>query len=161
VSPLHEIPQAVVDHWLFTRLLVYSLHHPGILNFVYNKARVFVCDRPGVTSLEPDVTCYNDFPLRRPWGEIRYQQTSPVLVAEVLCPDDPDKDLIRNVSLYEEVPTIREYWILDNRANPDEPTLHVHRRRGRRWQNVIEVAYGETYTTRLLPGFSLLIDPRR
>jgi len=72
---------------------------------------------------------------------------------------DPEKDLFRNVELYFEVPSIREYWVLDAREDPDHPTMLVHRRYGGRWR-VLEVGFGETYTTRLLPGFELLIDPR-
>jgi len=46
-------------------------------------------------------------------------------------------------------------------ANVYEPTLTVYRRRGGRWQRPIVVAFGEVYQTqRLLPGFSLTVDPR-
>jgi hypothetical protein len=37
----------------------------------------------------------------------------------------------------------------------------VYRRRGKSWQRVIELAFGDTYTTKLLPGFRLVLDPRR
>ena len=74
--------------------------------------------------------------------------------------DDPDKDFERNVQLYRQVPSIREYWVFDPRTNPDEPTLYVYRRRGTRWQARIEVAFGEVYTTRLLSDFTLTVDPR-
>ena len=64
-------------------------------------------------------------------------------------------------ALFLQVPSIKEYWILDPRDDPDRPTMLVYRRRGLRWQNVIEVAFGESYRTRLLPGFELLLDPHR
>jgi Uma2 family endonuclease len=86
---------------------------------------------------------------------------SPILVVEVLKNSDHYKDLVRNVDLYAQVPTIREYWILDGRDSADEPTLIVRRRRGKNWLRPREIAYGETYTTPLLPGFELVIDPRR
>ena len=66
---------------------------------------------------------------------------------------------LRNVELYLRVPSIREYWIFDPRQDPDRPTLRVYRRRGSRWQRPVDVAPGETYTTPLLPGFALLLDP--
>jgi hypothetical protein len=44
--------------------------------------------------------------------------------------------------------------LLYSLAHPD---VIVHRRYRGRWQ-VIEVGFGETYTTRLLPGFKLLLD---
>ena len=64
------------------------------------------------------------------------------------------------MELYLQVPTIREYWIIDGRDDPDRPVMLVYRRRGSRWQNVIRVEAGETYETRLLPDFRLLLDPR-
>jgi hypothetical protein len=60
-----------------------------------------------------------------------------------------------------QVPSIREYWILDAREGPNDPTLIVYRRRGAVWLKPRTFAYGETYTTSLLPRFKLLIDPRR
>ncbi len=68
---------------------------------------------------------------------------------------------MRNVELYLEVPSIREYWIIDPRESADRPTLLVYRRRGPRWQRPITVPFGGVYTTRLLPGFSMIVDPHR
>jgi hypothetical protein len=71
-----------------------------------------------------------------------------------------DKDLVRNVELYVEVPSIKQYWVLDPRPDPDRPSLRVYRRRGKNWQKPIDVAFGETYQTpRVLPGFALVVDP--
>jgi Uma2 family endonuclease len=56
------------------------------------------------------------------------------------------------------VPSIKEYWILDAREDADFPTLLVYRRRGRRWQEPITVGPNATYTTPLLPGFTLSLD---
>ena len=78
----------------------------------------------------------------------------------MLVEGKPEKDLGRNVGLYFDVPTIREDWVLDGRQLPDEPTLIQHRRYGARWV-VREYPYGTTFATKLLPGFTLLIDPRK
>ena len=83
----------------------------------------------------------------------------PILAAEILSEDNADKDLVRNVRLLLLVPSVREYWIFDPREDPDRPSLMVYRRRGASWQRPITLAAGETYTTKLLPGFSLLLDP--
>jgi Uma2 family endonuclease len=91
---------------------------------------------------------------------MKWRDVSPVLVVEVLYASDPHKDLVRNVELYLQVPSIVEYWIVDARYDPDEPTLIANRRRGKKWI-VTEYGYGETYETKLLPGFSLVIDPRQ
>jgi Uma2 family endonuclease len=116
--------------------------------------------RPDLTVPEPDVAAYRDFPLHLPLSEWSWEDVSPIVVCEVLVDSDPHKDLVRNVDLYFEVPSISEYWILDGSADPDRPTLIARRRWGSRWV-VREVAYGETFTTRTLPGFELLIDPRQ
>jgi len=62
--------------------------------------------------------------------------------------------------LYFQVPSIWEYWLVDGLEDAERPSLRVHRRRGKRW-HIIDVAAGETYTTKLLPGFELMLDPRR
>jgi Uma2 family endonuclease len=160
VSPEANLPEDWAENWLDRKLYAYALNHPKIINYVTRKARVFVPGRPGVTIPEPDIAAYHDFPTARRIRSLRWQDFSPLLVCEIPSQDDPHKDLIRNVSLYLAVPSIKEYWILDTRANPDEPQLIVRRRRGAQWR-VVEVGFGETYTTPLLPGFKLLLDPRR
>ncbi|MBY0523108.1 MAG: Uma2 family endonuclease [Gemmataceae bacterium] len=160
VSPEANLSEDMAEKWLLFKLWEYLKKHPEVLNYVTDKARVFVPGRPRVTAPEPDISGYRDFPLHRPRRSVRWQDVSPVLVGEIVSAEDPDKDLVRNAELYLAVPSIREYWILDTRANPDEPTMTVHRRHGQRWRTS-EIAFGETYTTRLLPGFELLLDPHR
>jgi Uma2 family endonuclease len=160
VSPVPNPPQNIVDQWIFTKILLYSREHPEVINYATNKGRVIVPGRPGATVPEPDLLAYRDFPLDQPFRTIRWQETHPILVGEVLSLDDPDKDLIRNVELYWQVPTIKEYWLFDTRQSADQPTLQVYRRSRFRWR-MIEVGYGEPYTTKLLPGFELLVDPRK
>ena len=55
---------------------------------------------------------------------------------------------------------VSEYWIIDPRPRARRPTLLVRRRSGGRWR-VSRHAYGSTYATPLLPGFELVVDPRR
>jgi Uma2 family endonuclease len=159
VVPLPKLPENRVEEWIATALRLYARAHPDVINYVSAKARVYVPGRPGVTNPEPDVSAYRNFPLDRSLTKVRWQDVSPVLVVDVLG-DDPDKDLVRNVELYLQVPSIREYWVFDTlRDGPDRPHLIAHRRWGSRWR-VDEVAPGETYTTRLLPAFRLVVDPR-
>jgi Uma2 family endonuclease len=159
VAALPDLPQDFVDSWLYGRLFLYKELHPEVIRYVTRKARVFVPDRPGVTNPEPDVAAYRYLPAGVPLNELGWRQVSPFLVAEVLSADDPNKDLVRNVELYLQVPSIREYWIVDTRPSVLQPTMYVYRRRGERWQRRIEVQAGETYATRLLPGFRLLLSP--
>jgi Uma2 family endonuclease len=161
VTPAPNMPENRVELWIVMKLWNYAQAKPGVINFVGHKARVFVPDRTGVTNPEPDAAAYRDFPVDAPFDAVRWQDVSPVLVVEILSPDDPNKDLVRNVELYLQVPSIREYWAFDTRPEGAErPTLRVHRRGKSGWR-VIDVAFGETYTTRLLPGFELVVDPRR
>jgi len=149
-----------LEKWLYVKVLLYSLQRPDIINFLTDKARVFVPSRKRITIPEPDIAAYHDFPVHRPLADLHWQDVSPFLVGEVLSANDPHKDLIRNVQLYLQVPTIREYWLIDGREDADRPTMRVYRRHGQHWR-VIELAYRGTYTTKLLPGFKLLLDPHR
>ena len=159
VAPIANFPEGWLNDWLRAQLKAYARTNPTVLNLVIGPARVFVPNRPDLTVPEPDVAAYRDFPTHLPIREWNWEEVSPLVVCEVLVDSDPHKDLVRNVDLYFEVPSVAEYWILDGRADPDRPTLIARRRWGSRWV-VREVAFGDTYTTRTLPGFALLIDPR-
>ena len=91
--------------------------------------------------------------------EWNWRDVSPLLVAEILSDDTANKDLVRNRDLYLQVPSIREYWIIDPRQGTRQTILLVYRRRGRGWARVRTVVPGGTYTTPLLPGFSLVVTP--
>lgn len=160
VTPMPNLPEDANSMWLLEKLLAYKARHPKAVKYLSPKARVFVPGRDEVTCPEPDISVYRVFSTDVPIRERRWQNNSPILVIEVLYDADPHKDLVRNVDLYLQVPSIREYWIVDARDFPDEPTLIVYRRRGLRWTRR-EYNYGETYTTKILPGFKLLIDPHR
>jgi Uma2 family endonuclease len=147
-----------LELWLFAALWDYSRTVDSALNHVTNKARVHVPDRPELTIPEPDIAAYGDYPRHRRFGGTKWSEVSPVLVCEVLT-GDPAKDLERNVELYFEVPSIREYWVLDGRDDPAKPSLVQHRRYGGRWVVRTHPA-GATFTTKLLPGFALVLDPR-
>lgn len=159
VVPIAELPEQTLERWLRRKLERFADDHPEVVNWVSNKPRVFVPDRPELTVPEPDLAVYRGFPLDAEPGELRWEDVSPVIVAEVLVGGDADKDLVRNVELYHEVPSVVEYWVLDGRPNPARPHLLVHRRWGAGWRTR-PVPFGETYTTRTLPGFELIIDPR-
>ncbi len=148
-----------LELWLFEKLRDYSRSNAGVLNRVTNKGRVFVQLRPEETVPEPDIAAYSDSPLDRRISGMKCSEVSPVLVCKVLL-HDPVKDLQRNVELYLGVPCIKEYWVLDGRDNPAAPTLIQHRRYGKRWV-VRSFPFGSTFTTKLLPEFSLFIDPRK
>lgn len=156
VSPLPQLPADYLEEWLLDQLKAYVRLHPSVINHVTPKARVYVAGHEEVSYPEPDVACYRNFPHRR-WLHLHWREVSPILVAEILDPDNPDKDTVRNLEVYLSVPSIREYWVVDTRDGFDQPSLLVHRRRGRAWQR-IEVPHRGAYTTRLLPEFTLVLD---
>jgi len=141
VAPAANAPQGLLERWIYRELDRYSDERPEVLNMVYNKVRVFVPGCPEITAPEPDVACYKDFPTTIPFWDVQWEYVSPLLVVEVVSADDPDKDYVRNVDLYLQVPSIREYWILDNRDDPSRPRLRVYRRQGKCWR-VVDVPFG-------------------
>jgi Uma2 family endonuclease len=158
VSPLPAFSADDLKEWILDLLKEYARAHMDVINYVTTGARVFVPDGGEVTAPEPDIACYQGLPTRGRRRGVIWERISPVLVVEIISPDDPGKDLTRNPPLYLAVPSIREYWVFDPRPDPYAPSLVVHRRQGRRWR-IIDVPHGGTYTTRLLPGFSLTVDP--
>jgi Uma2 family endonuclease len=160
VSSFPEPIENLLENWLFRPLVRYSERRPDVINYVTNKVRIHLTGRTGPTIPQPDVAAYHNLPLHLPFDTLHWQDHNPVLVVEILGGEDAAKDLIRNVEPYFEVPSIKEYWVLDIRHDPRRPSLLVHRQYGRRWRIINHVA-GETYSTKLLPGFALLIDPRR
>jgi Uma2 family endonuclease len=159
VSHEPDPTENALELWLFEKLWDYSRSNPDVLNHVTNKGRVFVHARKGATIPEPDIAAFADYPLDRRLKGIKWSEVTPVLVCEVLV-GPPEKDLERNVRLYLAVPSIKEYWILDGREDPEQPALIQHRRHGSRWV-VRSFPFRSKLTTRRLPGFSLLIDPMK
>lgn len=161
VSPACDLPENRIEEWVGEKLLRYARRHPDIINYVSGKARVFApLTSLGVTAPEPDRTAYHDFPLHLPVEDVKWQDVKPVLVVEVLSAGDPDKDYVRNVKLYRRIRSIREYWIFDGRESATTPSLRVYRRGRLSWQS-LDVVPGATYTTKLLPGFKLILDLRK
>ncbi len=158
VSPLPNSPEDRVEKWLFGELFLYARIHGEVINHVTDKARVFIHGRADLTIPEPDLAAYRNYPVHLAFEDVQWEDVSPILVGEILSGEDPGKDLERNVDLYFQVPSIREYWIVDTRQSADDPTMSVYRRYGKRWR-IIEIDSGEVYTTRLLPGFELVFDP--
>lgn len=161
---LYVSPQARFSHdWLekdlLWRLYAYKERCPEVINYVTDKARVFVPDDEDLTAPEPDLAAYRGFPLDREW-RVDWREVSPLLVAEVLGGDDDEKDLVRNVELYFRVPSIEEYWVFDIRTNPGRPRLIAHRRADEGW-DVGNYDADAVYATDLLPGFELPVRPRR
>ena len=161
VTPSPNQPHDWIEKFILRELMKYCEQRADAINYATDKARVFVPGTTWTTAPEPDVVAYRDFPTDQQ-PDVAWDDVSPILVVEIISPSDPDKDLIRNVDLYRQVPSIQEYWVLDNRQDAARPTMRVFRRRGdgSEWDTQ-DIAFGETYTTPLLPEFSLVVDPGR
>lgn len=158
VSAEPEPQENALEDWLNERLRQYACSHSHVIDRVVRKSRVYVPIRRRTTIPEPDIACYADFPHARMLTDLSWHEVSPVLVVEVLVFGDPAKDLTRNVALYLRVPSIKEYWVLDGRISAATPSLIQHRRVGSRWV-VKTYRAGTKFTTKLLPGFELILDP--
>ena len=160
VSPPTNVPHDAFRMWLVRSLSVYAQSRPAILPFVATRACVFLPDlEQGITVPQPDVACYAEYAIDPYAPGTDWRDYSPMLVIEVISPDAADKDLVRNRRLYLRVPSIQEYWILDPREGIVGLTMLVYRRRGKRWAACQTIAPGETYTTPILPGFALVLNP--
>ena len=146
--------------WLYRELLDYSRKRPNIINLVSSHCEVVIPGHAGVSAPQPDVAAYQNFPTERfDDDDFSWNEVFPILVAEIVSPDSPDKDYYRNVTLYEQEQRIREYWIVDPRGGINNRTMRVYRRRAGKWQRPIEIGPGGKYTTKLLPGFCLRLEP--
>jgi Uma2 family endonuclease len=159
VSPSPNMPHEDLKEWLASALRAYALERPEILRRISGGSRVFLAERSdGVTAPAPDLACYSEYPSDLPKKQRNWRNVSPFLVVEILSEDNQEKDLERNRRLYSEVESIQEYWILDPLEDADRPSLIVYRRRAKRWAPRRVIASGGTYTTPILPGFSLILD---
>lgn len=158
VSAEPEPQENYLEKWIEKKLDRYAERHPDVLNYVTTKGRVYTPGQRRTTIPEPDITCYSQFPHRKATQDLGWHEVSPLLVVEVLVYGDPAKDLERNVKLYLQVPSIKEYWVVDGRDSAECPQFIQHRRVGQRWAVKI-YPYGSKFRTKLLPGFTLTIDP--
>jgi Uma2 family endonuclease len=161
VSPQPNPPHDEMSEYLSDLLTVYKLKHRKIVKRLSSHCRVFVPGERKTTCPEPDFALYDDY--ARGSGQKSWQKFSPFIVVEIVSDSDPDKDYVRNVELYQKVPTILEYWLFDKVDEVDEvngPTMRVyHRDSGDQDWRTDDYGPDATYTTSLLPGFSLPVSP--
>lgn len=146
-SPRPEIPEWAVEEHVHDTLRQYQWARPDVIPVVGAKARVVL---PGPTSLEPDVTVFREDPRR----VLRWADTRPWIVVEVLTASHRDLDDVVKRQCYLRVPSIEECWHVDPIANPERPGMVALVREPGGWSERA-VAPGGTYTTDRLPGFVL------
>jgi Uma2 family endonuclease len=157
VSPMPNPPHDVILEYLTDLLTVYKLNHRKIIKRLSSHARVFVPGIGKTTCPEPDLALYNDERGNR--KQKRWQAFSPLIVIEIVS-DDPSKDYVRHVDLYQQVPSILEYWLFDKVDEDGGPIMRVFRRdSGDEAWTINEYDSIATYSTPLLPGFVLPVSP--
>jgi Uma2 family endonuclease len=152
VSPAPNPEHDVVEKHIYNQIYLYSLDRPDVVGYLTDRARVFVASEEKTTAPEPDLAVYANSP------DDDWREAEPFIVGEVLRGDSVDKDLFRNVSLYWQVTSIQEYWVIDIRQDSRRPTLSVYRRARGDW-DVREYPPDAIYETPLLPGLKLRISP--
>ncbi len=148
VSPAPNPPHDIFSNFVLQQFFEYETLRPDVVGYVTPQARVFVPTELASTVPEPDLAVYSEMP------DDHWRDSEPFIVAEVLRGDDIDKDLFRNVGLYWDVPTIREYWVFDLRDDARRAKLIVYRRGSSDWE-VTEFTGATPYETPLLPGLKL------
>ena len=133
--------------------------HQAVLAFLYDLFRAYLKPRGGVVMFaalrvriragkfrEPDLL------LLRDRADTRCQERywlGADLVAEVISPDNPDRDLVEKRADYAEA-GIPEYWIVD----PRDETIRVLTLQGAAYVEHGEYVRGNTATSPLLAGFA-------
>lgn len=133
--------------------------HQAVLLFLYLRFHGYLEPRGGVVRVaplrlrvragvfrEPDVLLLRD--RSDPRRQDRYWSGAD-LVAEVVSPDDPDRDLVEKRADYAAA-GIAEYWI----ADPRDESITVLTLRGGAYVEHGAFARGEAATSPLLPGFT-------
>src|SRR5438128_23814 len=93
VSPLPNLPHDCLLTWLEDQLKAYARQQPALVNYLSTHPRVFVPGHDELTSPEPDLAAFQDFPFHIPIPQRDWRSISPFLVVEIVSEDDPDKDL--------------------------------------------------------------------
>jgi Uma2 family endonuclease len=159
VSPSPNLAENMLERWLRNKLESYADKNPDVIQYVATRGRVFLPVRSRPSTPEPDLALYAEIPAEIS-RDTKWDELDPIIVAEILVEGDIWKELSRNPKLYLKVPSIREYWVLDGSVDPARPTLIQFRRVGKKWVRM-PYPFRSKFTTKLLPGFSLVIDPRK
>jgi Uma2 family endonuclease len=77
VMPLPNPAENHVEDWILDKLKAYARARPKVINFVTNKARVYVADHEDVSFPEPDVAAYRNYPLDRRFSALGRGQSDP------------------------------------------------------------------------------------
>ena len=133
--------------------------HQAVLSFLHALFRAWVRPRGGIAAFSPLRMRVREGKFREPdvlllrdRSDPRYQDRywlGADLVAEVVSPDDPDRDLVEKRADYAEA-GIPEYWI----ADPRDETLTVLALRGEAYVEHGRYGRGETAVSALLDGFT-------
>lgn len=159
VTPRQNLPENLLESWLYHLLDRYSEQHPEIVNFVATKSRIYVPGQARSTIPEPDLAVYSDVLLGKPLNQTHWRDISPFLVVEVMVEGEFEKDLSRNPILFHRVPSVSQYWVVNGTESVEKPSLIQYSRTKEFW-DITTHRFGSKFRTNLLPDFELEIKPR-
>lgn len=137
VGPEANLPHDRAAMALSDLFAEYGAQHPDA--FSHRSLRSPVFPRGGRSSIGPDLALFQG--LRPEAEDQHWRDLQPQVVVEVISPGQARKDLVRNRRCYAEVPSIREYWVLDPRRGRELTTLLALSR----------ASESEPWTERLIP----------
>ena len=148
VPDLKHLRQVVA---LRKHVYAYDLVNPGRLRAILSGAECKLLADEFESERHPDLAIYLTREPERDDSSI-WREWIPEIVVEIVSFGSEWRDYVEKSEEYLAI-GVREYWIFD--ANKQE--MHVLRRwGGQRREKVLKP--GDTYTTRLLPGFELPVS---
>jgi Uma2 family endonuclease len=116
-----ELSENLLETWVRHKLDDYQDRYPRRIGFIATKARVHVTKRSADTVIQPDLTVYKTFPMARRWTTLTWADLSPVFAVGIVRPRDR---LDADRQFLCEVPSVREYWVIDPSEGYERPKLH-------------------------------------
>ncbi len=127
-------------------LRVYRVAHPGLIQYLAGGADACLRLAGMESERHPDISIYLTPP---PEPDSPWDRWTPSIVVEVVSKSSTHRDYVEKREEYLAA-GITEYWIID----PAKGRMLVLRRRGDVWTEQT-IAPGGSYSTGLLPGFTL------
>lgn len=151
MPPAPDMGHEDARNTLYEELYEYKRANPGAFTKIIQQATVPI---PGKASArEPDIAVYAKWPRNpRARGRKAWKEVVPLLVAEVVSPDQASRDYRDKREDYW-LAGIGEYWIVDIQAE----RVTVLTRGKRDWNERVSRA-GRTARSTVLPDFSIAID---
>ena len=146
VSGVPAYPHALLVSYLRDQFALYKSAHPEEIHIILGSMDCKVLIGDFESERHPDLAIYKNKP---PHKEDFWFNWIPDLAVEVVSPRSKKRDYVEKREEYLAL-GIKEYWIVDGGK---QQIMALRRVRGK-WNERL-LTPGETYQTKLLPGFNL------